>query len=274
MRDLVAREVRLVSFPDIYLKIRGVIDDPLSSARRIAEVVGKDPALTVRLLRLVNSSYYGFPKAITSIHRAVAIVGSNQLSSLALAVSALSVFRDIPGAFVDVKSFWIHSVAVGVLARILAFRRRTRDEERHFLAGLLHDMGRIVLYNQLPGPMTEALRRASRERLPLVEAERAILGFDHADLARRRLTVWNIPESIRDLACAHHIPGAGSPDEAGLHGADFLANALRWGTSGTVMVPPLDPAVELLELDEGTLETVLVQADRQIGEIRRIFLMG
>jgi len=275
MRDLVAREVRLVSFPDIYFKIREVIDNPLSSARHIAEVVSKDPALTVRLLRLVNSSYYGFPKAITSIPRAVAIIGSNQLTSLALAVSALSVFRNVPGERVDVKSFWLHSVAVGVFARILAFRRRTRDEERHFLAGLLHDVGRIVLYNQVPWRMNEALALASAEGIPLFRAERELLGFDHADLARRLLAAWNIPENIRDLSCGHHGPDPASADEAGIHVADFLAGALRHGSSGSLFAPPVDPAAAaLLDLDEGAVEAVCAQADRQIREIRKIFLVG
>jgi HD-like signal output (HDOD) protein len=275
MRDLVAREVRLVSFPDIYFKIREVIDNPLSSARHIAEVVSKDPALTVRLLRLVNSSYYGFPKAITSIPRAVAIIGSNQLTSLALAVSALSVFRNVPGERVDVKSFWLHSVAVGVFARILAFRRRTRDEERHFLAGLLHDVGRIVLYNQVPWRMNEALALASAEGIPLFRAERELLGFDHADLARRLLAAWNIPENIRELSCGHHGPDPASADEAGIHVADFLAGALRHGSSGSLFAPPVDPAAAaLLDLDEGAVEAVCAQADRQIREIRKIFLVG
>ncbi len=120
---LAKNEVRLVSFPDIYFKIQEVINSPISSATSIAKVVGKDPSLTARLLRLVNSSFYGFPNPILSIPRAIAIIGSNELTALALAVSTMTVFRHVPPAYVDMKSLWKHSIACGVFSRLLAIRR-------------------------------------------------------------------------------------------------------------------------------------------------------
>ncbi len=281
---LLRQDVRLASFPDIYFKIREVLNSPISSATHIAQVVGKDPSLTVRLLRLVNSSFYGFPAPITSIPRAVAIIGTNELTSLALAVSTISVFKHVPPHMVDMKSFWKHSISCGVFSRLLAFSRRHPSEERFFLAGLLHDLGRIILLTRLPRMMTSLMEHAKRARRPLVESERAFLGYDHAMLGNRLLEQWNIPEPIRDLVKRHHaVPGAEGNDPAGetasgdavlVHLGDVIANALRVGTSGSFFVPvPESRAWDLAELTPPALESIVKQGERQVREIMNVFLV-
>ncbi|MBP9027823.1 MAG: HDOD domain-containing protein [Aminivibrio sp.] len=274
---LARNEVRLVSFPDIYFKIQEVINSPISSATTIAKVVGKDPSLTARLLRLVNSSFYSFPNPILSIPRAIAIIGANELTALALAVSTMTVFRHVPPAYVDMKSLWKHSIACGVFSRLLAYSRRIRNEERFFLAGLLHDLGRIILYTKTPAEMTYALELSFFERIPLWRAEKRIFGFDHAAVGKVLLEEWNIPESIRKLCDFHHSPlEENAPEESAfVHTADYIANGLRTGTSGSVFLSAVSPAIwDYLGLDEGDLESVLVQGERQIREIMHIFLMA
>lgn len=274
--DLAKNEVRLVSFPDIYFKIQEVINSPISSATSIAKVVGKDPSLTARLLRLVNSSFYGFPNPILSIPRAIAIIGSNELTALALAVSTMTVFRHVPSVYVDMKSLWKHSIACGVFSRLLAYSKRLRNEERFFLAGLLHDLGRIILYTKTPEEMTYALELSFFERIPLWRAEKRVFGFDHAAVGKVLLEEWNIPESIRKLCDFHHSPlEENAPEEAAfVHAADFIANGLRTGTSGSVYLSAIAPEIwDYLGLDEGDLESVLVQGERQIREIMHIFLV-
>ncbi len=275
--SLAKNEVRLVSFPDIYFKIQEVINSPLSSATSIARVVGKDPSLTARLLRLVNSSFYGFPNPIQSIPRAIAIIGSNELTALALAVSTMTVFRHVPPSYVDMKSLWMHSIACGVFSRLLAYSKRIRNEERFFLAGLLHDLGRIILYTKTPAEMTYAIELSVFERIPLWRAEKRVFGFDHSAVGKVLLEAWNIPDSIRRLCDFHHLPmDENAPGEALLvHGADYIANGLRIGTSGSVYLSPVAPEVwEALELEEGDMESILVQGERQIREIMNIFLVA
>jgi HD-like signal output (HDOD) protein len=275
---LVTGEIRLFSFPDIYFKIQEVLNSPVSSATHIARVVSTDPSLTVRLLRLVNSSFYGFPSPIQSVSRAIAIVGANQLTSLALAVSTINVFKNIPSSYVDMKSFWKHSIACGVFARLLAYMKRLPSEERFFLAGLLHDIGRVVLYTKLPQYMTCAIEEAEMEKVPLLVTESRWLGFDHAQLGGLLLREWNIPESIQILVAHHHSPLDAEDHEKDaviICAADLLANATRIGTSGNYIVPSFSKEMwELLGLSKGMLETVLVQGDRQIAEIMKIFLVA
>ncbi|MDD2206401.1 MAG: HDOD domain-containing protein [Aminobacterium sp.] len=277
LQELLTSQVRLFSLPDIYFKIRDVLNSPVSSAIHIAKVVGTDPSLTVRLLRLVNSSFYGFPSPIQSVSRAVAIVGTNELTTLALAISTMSVFKHIPADLVDMKSFWKHSIMCGIFSRLLAYMKRVPSEERFFLAGLLHDIGRVVLYTKLPQHMTFAIREARTKKIPLLEAERKYLGFDHADLGRMLLQQWNIPEPIRVLVGSHHRPlEAENIEEASIICvADVLANAVRLGTSGNFVVPaPSHDVWEQLELSQGSLESILVQGERQIAEIMKIFLVA
>jgi HD-like signal output (HDOD) protein len=274
---LAKNEVRLVSFPDIYFKIQEVINSPISSATTIAKVVSKDPSLTARLLRLVNSSFYGFPNPILSIPRAIAIIGANELTALALAVSTMTVFRHVPPPYVDMKSLWKHSIACGVFSRLLAYSRRIRNEERFFLAGLLHDLGRIILYTKTPAEMTYALELSFFERIPLWRAEKRVFGFDHAAVGKVLLEEWNIPESIRKLCDYHHSPlDENAPEESAfVHAADYIANGLRAGTSGSVYLSAVAPEIwDYLGLDEGDLESVLVQGERQIREIMHIFLVA
>lgn len=276
MLHLVRQHVRLSSFPAIYFKLKEVIDSPASSAAKIAEVVSKDPALTVRLLRLVNSSYYGFPKRIDSIQRAVAIVGTNQLTALAMAVSAMGVFRGVPSSRMNVEAFWEHSVACAVLCRVLAFVLRVPNEEQFFLSGLLHDVGRLVLFGKVPWIMKGLMDAALFEGVPTHHLEVRHLGFHHAQLGERLLREWNIPDFIRVLVGGHHDPMSSDlPREASVvHLADSMALAMRWGTSGSQLVPPLDPvALRMLELPPEALPMVVSQARRQIAEIRRVFLV-
>ncbi len=272
--SLVRHEAQLASYPDIYFRIKEVLDSPVSSARHIAEVVSTDPNLSMRLLRLVNSSFYGFPYPIESIPRAVTIIGSRELTNLALAVSTMSIFQGIPEEYVEMRSFWEHSLACGVIARILANLRRFPEEERFFLAGLFHDAGKLVLYRKKPRLMTAILGFSRYEKVPMFEVEDRLLGFNHAYVGGLLLKEWNIPPTLQHLVQVHHSPDvlAFSPEAAVVHVADVLAGAMRWGTSGSFYVPSLDSeAWNALDLSSGALDRVLAQSERQMREILQVF---
>lgn len=277
LRDIVGEDVALSSLPDVYFKIMDVIKSPVSSAASIAKVVSTDPNLSLRLLRLVNSAFYGFPVPIRSISRAIAIVGIRELSSLALAASTMSAFSHIPSEYVDMRSFWRHSIACGVISRVLASHRKIHRDETFFLAGLLHDIGRALLYIKLPSWMGHALGVSRFFRLPLLEVEKRLLGFDHGQATFRLLSQWNIPEPILGLASWHHEPEKhDKPEEAALIWlADWMANGMKVGSSGTYFLPPAREEIwQIVGLEPETLRSVFIQSERQMNEILRIFLMS
>ena len=151
-----------------------------SSAQAIGDVIGADPALSARLLRLANSPYYGIPSRVETISRAVTILGMKELYSLALTVSVISAFKDIPNQLVNMASFWRHSVTCGVIARTIAEIKGLSDRETLFVAGLLHYIGRLLLYQRAPAHAMGVLACARRSGSLLFQAEKEVMGLDHA----------------------------------------------------------------------------------------------
>ncbi len=261
--------VEVSSLPAIYARLTKALDDPRASAAQIADIISEDSGLTARLLRLVNSAFYCFPFEVETVSRAVMIVGTRQISDLALATSVLSLFRGIPEGLVDMESFWLHSIATGVTARIVASHRQESHAERFFVAGVLHDIGRLLIYTRLPDQAREALHRSRRSGEPLIEVEREIIGFDHATAGGALARAWNLPATLEDMVTFHHDPFRASryPVEAAVvHVADVLAHALRLGTSGERAVPPLDAgAWAALGIPTAGLRALLDQAELQVS---------
>jgi len=261
----------IASPPAIHSRLTMVINHPHSSAEDIARVIGEDPGLTARLLRIANSSLYAFPAQIETVSGAVVVIGTAQLCELALSTSAAGLFNRIPADMVDPTSFWRHGVSCAVLARGLAQLRRERNAERFFVGGLLHDIGRAILYVFAPGPAQHALFDAYENSQPLHDAERRALGFDHAAVGEALLEAWNLSECHREIVGRHHSPSDTSkfPTEAAIvHVADLMANALQMGSSGERLVPALDVrAWQHLEISLDALPGLIESGEHQIGDI-------
>jgi len=272
--EVVERNMRLVSLPDIYFRILEVLDNPRSSATHIGDIVSKDTSISAKLLKVVNSPFYGFPYQIDTISRAVALIGTNELSTLALGITAVDHFKSIPPRLITVKDFWRHSIACGVLAKILAHYKFGLSEERFFTAGLLHDIGRIIMFSALPETMAEVLWTSGEHPSPIYSMEREAVGFDHATLGGLLARKWRFPTSL-EMIEYHHRPhhAVNVLDPSIIHVADVMANALAAGTSGAYFVPPLQSrAWDALELSVNVLNAAAKQADRQVVEITKAFI--
>ncbi len=267
---LLGEDLCLPSLPEIFIEITKVLGDPRSSAVHVANVISKDTALSARLLKIVNSAFYGFPSKIDTISRAVMIVGSKQLSTLALGTSVIHIFRDIPPELVDMKSFWEHSIACGIAARMLASYKNMPHTERLFVAGLLHDLGRILIYKHFPREGKETLLEARKTGRLLRSAEIEILGFDHAQIGGTLLKKWMLPPTLDEAVGDHHQP-AGSRhavEASAVYLADLLVNALGIGSSGERYVPPLLPEVwSEMGLPKEAVSKIVPFIDRQIEEV-------
>ena len=263
---IVKHETELASFPDIFFRIKDVLEDDSASADRIARVVSTDMSLSAKLIKLVNSPLYGFPQSIDSISRAVALVGGKELSTLALGISAINYFRDIPSELVDMAAFWRHSITCGIFAKILAGTQAGLSPERFFIGGLLHDVGRLILFKKLPYASTEAMLFARENSIPLVEAELSVMDFNHTDISRPLLESWKFPEGLSNMINYHHNPMEfpNPLEPAIIHVADNLTNAVEISQGGMYVMPGLDQdAWELLGIDP---EKVLNQAVEQYAE--------
>jgi HD-like signal output (HDOD) protein len=212
---LIENSVQLFSLPDIYFQISEMINDPRFSSKDIGAVISKDPALSARLLKVVNSSVYGFRSKIDRISRAVTIVGIEDLKSLVVATSVINKFTDIPSELIDMTDYWLRSVRCGVIAKFLAKESSVLHQERLFLAGLLHDIGSLVFYHKLPKKSHHVLALADHNRSLVAELEQKVIGFTHADVGGLLIKSWGLPDSIYE-SIAHYL----NPERAQAHKLD------------------------------------------------------
>jgi len=259
--------IKLPEIPVIVFELNEVVNDPVASADDIAQVVKKSPSLAALLLRIVNSAFYGFPAQIDTITRAVAIIGTKEISSLAMGIVTIKMFKDIPRQVLDMQAFLQHSLACGIIARIMAARKNIPQTEQMFVSGLLHDLGRLMVYQYYPDLAKGLLNHCLSNQTPLYEVEGDFLGCQHTDLGRYLLRAWQLPPTLENNLYFHHNPSeAGDQVSAGIvHLADLMVNALGIGTSGSHFVPCLDEdAWMLLDLSPACFETVVEQATHQL----------
>jgi HD-like signal output (HDOD) protein len=264
--------VELSSLPFIYIKINNAINSRVSSIKDISDIISGDPSLTTRLLRLVNSAFYGFPSKIETVSRALLAVGTNQIRELALATSVLRLFKGIPAGLVSMDSLWRHSVACGVAAKMLA-RAGLREAhvERFFTAGIIHDIGRLVIYKMMPDAAKEMILRCRVNNEPLCLVEKEVIGFDHADLGRALAQLWNLPPGMEEMIACHHFPSEARlyPVEACVvHIADYIAHAMQLGDSGEQYIPPLDKKMwKLVGIPESALSSISDQLGTEFEDV-------
>lgn len=241
--SLVNKSLNLVSPPSTYARLTELIHDPHSAIDAISEVINADPALTTRLLKIVNSPFYGFPSQINTISRAIAVIGTHELTQLVLATSVVKAFTGIPDELIKVRTFWQHSIACAICAKLLAQAAGYQHSEQYLIAGLLHNIGSLVLYQSVPELAAEAIKSARFGHEVLHLAEQRIIGFDHTEAGEALIQAWRLPESLAFVARHHHSPlAAGYTTEVCIvHVADVMISAVPFGHSGDQHVPPLDP---------------------------------
>lgn len=281
--DLVKGSVRLVSLPEIYTKVVQVLEDPASSMADIGRVISQDPALTARLLRIANSPYYGFPSRIDSIPRAVTVIGAVNLRELVLIASVGDVITRIASNLMDMTAFWRHSTYCGVAARALGRKCGIVSVDALFVAGLLHDVGRLLILTKLPEMARGAYLRPLDERQRLCEVEREILGFDHGEVAGELLRAWALPESICDAVQYHHEPSRARTaplTAAVIHIADALARhayPLQSGHSAFAATEDTSPsmddhALRLTGLTDEDVRAVTAVVEMQLRDLLGVLL--
>ena len=266
-------KIVLPEIPSVVFELNEVIANPMSSADHIAQVVNRSPSLTALLLKIVNSSFYGFPSKIDKISHAVTLIGTREISGLALGISILSIFKDIPREMIDMHSFLKHSLACGILSRILAAQKNFGQTEQLFVSGLLHDLGRLILYLYFTDESRNILSRSRNNQTLLYAEETNYLGCDHAQVGKQLMEQWKLPLILENSVLYHHNPSeAQQPIPATIvHLADIIVNSLGIGSSGEKFVPPLDTAAwENLDLPLSSFDTVIGQATHQFYSLESI----
>ena len=267
----------LVTLPHVYIEIGRLIDDPRSSSADIARAVSQDPSFTLRLLRVANSALYQFPSAVESVTKAVSIIGTSQIRNLALSMSVASSFEGLPNELVSMQNFWRHSLLCALTARHLAKLIGGCDPDALFTAGLLHDIGELIIFNRLPEQAKQALLLVldSAEEIQVHQAEQQVMGFDHSEVGGALAKEWNLPGLLEECIAHHHDLASCQRyrrETALIHLANTLAVMAELDTIDPLDVPPIDAAAwEITGLPQDCIETVVREAQAAIIEVERLF---
>jgi len=268
------KEIKLPEMPSTAFELNEIVEDPTASVHSIAEVVNRSPSLATLLLRIVNSSFYGFPSKINDISRAVTIIGTREITGLALGLSIVKAFKDIPEEILDMSSFLRHSIACGIISRILAANKNIPQTEQMFVSGLLHDIGRLIIYQYFPDQAKTLLSLSATSGKLLYQQENSILGGNHALIGKYLLKTWKLPLELENNIFFHHNPSAAhDPIQAAIvHLADIMVNALWMGSSGERFVPNFDDkAWDRLDISPSIFETIIQHAVHQLVPLESFF---
>ena len=267
-REIVAGAKTVASPPLVYERLVRVINNPRSGSADIAKVIGEDPGLTARLLKIVNSAFFAFPRRVETVTHAVTVVGTSQIRDLALATSVMTLFRDVPRDLVDMESYWRHCLATGVMARVIAAQRREDNVERFFVSGLLHDIGRLILFMREGIAESAAIAESRASGEPLYRVEKERVGVDHQQVGLALMEQWNFPAPFAEAVGYHHRPRRAQRfpvETAAVHLSDIVVNSLHWGSSGEPRTPDLDPKVfDVLGIAPDAIPSMLDDVERQL----------
>lgn len=270
----------IATLPEVTMKIIKLVEDPDSTAQDLNNVISNDPALGARILKVVNSAFYGLPGQIGSINRAIVLLGLNAVKNIAIAASLAKLFRGgkIAANF-DARDLWSNAIACACATRLLAKKVGLGLPDEAFLSGLIHDIGLMVEIQARRSQFVEVLQKLeANPEMSLLQAETQVLGANHEQFGQGLCKLWKFPQSFQYVTGFHHRPmelASGQRTLTGLvHIADVLTKRLEIGfTAGTTTLD-LDPALlKELNLTETAVNEVADELPEAIEEAKAIFQM-
>ena len=249
LKNIHPRDLKLIvkevpTLPIVYQQLFSKMSNPNVSVPQLAEIVTKDQALVTKILKLVNSAFYGYKKEINTISRAMVILGFRTVRNAALAIS---VFDYVSGAEEDsrfpVEDFWKHSLCTASVCKVLGERVGIKQQEETFVAGLLHDIGKMIMMKYFPDDFGEVCGYAHEHNISWSQAEEKLLNVNHTAVARAVLRSWNFPANLVEAVQFHHSLSSGSsyPGLVALtHVGDLVSYELDMGAPSSLAHPTPD----------------------------------
>ncbi|WP_432737538.1 HDOD domain-containing protein [Maridesulfovibrio sp. FT414] len=255
----------LPTLPSVLDEVSKLVDDPNSSTEQVAKVISQDQVLSAKVLKMVNSPIYGFPGRITTIQHALVLLGLNVIRGIIISTSVFDMIQQA------MSGLWEHSLGCAIASGAIAKAAGFEDPEEFTVAGLLHDLGKVVTAVQLP-ELNEAIRMTVKQNdVSYYEAERLILGFGHDRINAWLARHWNLPPNVREAMTYHHHPDRAQfyqQTSAVVHVADFMVRLFEYGNGGDDQIAYFKPAaMKILKLKMKDLEPVMDELSDQFVEI-------
>ncbi len=267
----------MVSLPQVSIRINEMVNSGNYKAADVGKLISQDPGLTVRLLKVANSPFYGLSKEVETVSRAVTILGSQQLRSLVLATSSIKAFEGIPNNLISMQDFWFHNIACGLAAKYLAENISGIDSETMFTAGLLHDIGELIIFKLLPemGKQAILMTEDDPEEPEMYQTEKKLLGYDHADVGMELLKQWHLPLLFQECTGFHHNIEKASehPREvAVVHIANAIAVMAELNSTEDDHPEINEKAWEITGLDKSIIEPAMKDVQEQVNSVQSLLM--
>lgn len=256
----------LPTLPGIVTKLTKMADDPDTTTEQMGKVISQDYVLSAKLLKLVNSAFYGFPQRISSISSAIILLGFNVVKSLIISASIFETMEEQ-----DVE-LWQHSLGCAVVCNVIASRLGVKDPEEVSTAGLIHDIGKVAIKMELPNEY-EMINRLVRERkISMRAAEIEVLGLDHAEAGGWLTKGWNLPKKLIEPVSCHHDPRQATTEQLTssiIHFSDIVIRGLGYGHASDTKVPMLSKrAWDLLNFSPTDIDEILAQVEEKLWDVK------
>ncbi len=265
VNDLLRGDIQLVSPPTIYLALNKVIDDPTKTVLDAAHVVENDASLAIRLLKIVNSAFYGFSSKVDSVSKAISMIGVRELQNLALATIVMERFSELPGQSFSIHDFWAKNLRCALIARELDTELGKRYRDSAFICGLLHNIGQLVLYRRIPVLAREVdllIQARVSEETSEADIEREVIGFDRFEVGATLCRLWKLPDVVGESILLHSRNDHANPNA-------LIADIVRMAHAYSKVDAETDPAsINGLRLLPEQISVIL---DRTHDEFEVIF---
>ena len=256
----------LPTLPAIISKLTRMADDPETTSEQMGKIISKDHILAIKLLKLVNSAFYGFPQKISSLSSAIILLGFNVIKSLIISSSIFELMEEQ-----DIE-LWEHSLGCAVVCNVLARRLDVNDPEEISTAGLVHDIGKVAIKIELPHEYKRILSVSEKEEISVMDAEENILGLSHAEVGGWLSKSWNLPAKLVEPITCHHQPGKAKKEKlatAIVHFSDILIRGMGYGHGVDIWVPPMSKkAWDMLGLTAGDLDEIIEEVEEKLWEVK------
>lgn len=271
IKNIAGKISGLPTLPTVISKMIELVDNPRTNTKTLAKLISNDQALTARILKMANSAYYGFSREVSTVDTAIIIMGYNAVKEMGLSLSVYDAFKNVGSIkYFDVSKYWEHSIAVGIAARYIAKKYGATDPGEMFVAGLLHDIGKMVVIQYMPDEFQEICELMIEKDIPYVDAENSILQINHGEIGYIIARKWHLPMRIATCIHCHHDPEEGgnySKDAAIIDLADFICHRLNLGNEDH------RPYTELESLPLDLVANGLEITDEDIIEIQEALLI-
>jgi HD-like signal output (HDOD) protein len=268
---LVKNCTTMLSLPEVYLEVKQLIDYPETTMADLSRAISIDPGITAIVLKLVNSAFYALPRKVDTISRAVGILGIPAIHDLVLAMSVSSTFSGMSQQVMNMKIYWANSFFSGLATRELARKCFLVDSERMFVAGLLRDIGHLLMYAYLPEESEQAMKTSAETGAPIHNVEQALIGFDYAQVGKALVEEWQLPKNLGETIRYQYNPSHTS--DHGFEAALLnMASALTEGfqspkghSNWRSLIAP--ESWRLTGLEEETLKSAMLEAGKQLSSM-------